>query len=120
MQEYETKRTHTTVADSSNENAEKTEKPPVVAPRVEALRQAATIIQGERDDTYGGPEDNFARIAKIWSVIFAMEVTPTQVAAAMAGVKLARLVNSPDHADSWVDLAGYAACGYEVSKRSRA
>jgi hypothetical protein len=31
----------------------------------------------------------------------------------MAGVKLARLSATPDHQDSWVDLAGYAATGSE-------
>ena len=32
---------------------------------------------------------------------------------AMAAVKLARLVETPDHQDSWIDLAGYAAIGSE-------
>ena len=90
---------------------------PVSSPRVEALREAATIIQGARDDVYGGPEDNFARIAALWSVIFGQEITLSQVALAMAAVKMARLVNSPSHRDSWVDMAGYAACGSEVSQR---
>lgn len=97
------------MADSSEEN--------VSSPRVEALRQAATIVAGERDNTYGGPEDNFKRIAQLWSVILQREVSLTEVASCMAAVKLARLVNSPNHLDSWVDLAGYAACGYEVSQR---
>jgi len=26
----------------------------------------------------------------------------------MVGLKMARLVNSPDHEDSWVDIIGYA------------
>ena len=71
------------------------EETPVVSPRVEALRDAATIIQGARDDAYGGPEDNFQRIATLWSVIFGHEVTLPQVALAMSAVKMARLVNSP-------------------------
>jgi len=32
---------------------------------------------------------------------------------AMAAIKLARLVETPDHQDSWIDLAGYAAIGSE-------
>jgi hypothetical protein len=32
-----------------------------------------------------------------------------------ADLKLARLENQPDHMDSWVDLAGYAACGAEIA-----
>lgn len=33
------------------------------------------------------------------------------VAILMALMKIARLIESPNHMDSWVDLAGYAACG---------
>jgi len=29
--------------------------------------------------------------------------------------KIARLVESPDHYDSWKDIAGYAAVGWAVS-----
>jgi Domain of unknown function (DUF6378) len=32
-----------------------------------------------------------------------------------ADLKLARLENQPDHMDSWVDLAGYAACDAEIA-----
>jgi hypothetical protein len=30
--------------------------------------------------------------------------------------KLRRLTVSPDHADSWIDLAGYAALGFEITR----
>jgi hypothetical protein len=33
------------------------------------------------------------------------------VALFLACVKIARLSNNKAHRDSWVDLAGYAACG---------
>jgi hypothetical protein len=36
------------------------------------------------------------------------------VALLMIGMKLARLRHNPSHEDSWVDVAGYAACGMEV------
>lgn len=59
--------------------------------------------------------ENHQRIADIWSVVLQQPVTPEQVALCMAGVKMARLVQSPDHEDSWLDLAGYAAVGAEIS-----
>ena len=31
--------------------------------------------------------------------------------------KMARLRHDPAHTDSWVDVAGYAACGAEVATR---
>lgn len=88
------------------------------SPRVEALRKAATIVTGEREDTYGGPEDNFTRIAALWTTLFGREFTASDVALAMAAVKMARLVVSPNHLDSYIDIAGYAACGYEIATKN--
>jgi hypothetical protein len=83
--------------------------------RVNALREAARIISGERDKQYGGPEENFARIAKVWSVILGIEVTTEDVAMCMVGVKVARYASkSGFQPDTWIDIAGYAGCGYEV------
>jgi hypothetical protein len=31
-------------------------------------------------------------------------------------MKVARLVNDPLHEDSWIDIAGYAAIGFEISQ----
>lgn len=92
-------------------SAEKNKKPP----RQEMLAEAANIIAGQRDVQYGGPEDNFSRIAKIWSVIFEKEITAEDVAMAMVGLKIARYASkSGFQPDTWVDIAGYAGCGYEV------
>jgi len=77
------------------------------------LRTAATILQ-KRGKDYGTMRENHQRIADIWTVIMQKEVTPEQVALCMAGVKIARLVQSPEHEDSWLDLAGYAAVGAEI------
>ena len=84
-------------------------------PRVEALRNAASIITGDRDAQYGGPEENFERIGKIWSVILGVTITREDVAMMMIGLKVARYASkSGFQPDTWVDIAGYAACGYEV------
>jgi len=85
-------------------------------PRIEALRTAASVIAGDRDSQYGAPESNFDRIAKIWSVILGVDVSKEDVAMCMVGLKVARYSNpgSSFHADTWIDIAGYAGCGYEV------
>jgi hypothetical protein len=86
-----------------------------IQPRVEALREAARIIAGDRDAQYGGPEENFDRISKIWSVILGIDVTTEDVAMCMVGLKVARYAaKSGFQADTWIDIAGYAGCGYEV------
>lgn len=82
--------------------------------REEVLQSAGTLINGDRHADYGSAWDNHKRIADIWSVILKQPVTPSQVALCMVGVKIARLVNDPSKADSWVDIAGYAALGSEM------
>jgi hypothetical protein len=84
-------------------------------PRVEALRNAASIIAGDRDAQYGGPEENFERIGKIWSAILGISITREDVAMMMVGLKVARYASkSGFQPDTWIDIAGYAGCGYEV------
>jgi hypothetical protein len=84
------------------------------------LLDQAKIAVGDRGLNYGKPEDNFMRIANHWEMFFANKgykdvvVTPGDVAVLMALMKIARIEYQPDHQDSWVDLAGYAACGAEI------
>lgn len=89
-----------------------------VLPRVEALRTAASIIAGDRDAQYGGPEENFDRIAKIWSIILGIAISREDVAMCMVGLKVARYASkSGFQPDTWIDVAGYAGCGYEVGQK---
>lgn len=78
------------------------------------LDTAKNLVNNDRVKHYGTPKENFTRIANMWSEIFKTKITPAQVALCMAIVKVTRLIQTPDHEDSWVDLAGYAACGGEV------
>lgn len=78
------------------------------------LLENVTVALSDRGSAYGNASDNFQRIADIWSVILNDHVTMKEVALCMAAVKMARLIETPDHTDSWVDLAGYAALGVEV------
>lgn len=63
------------------------------------------------DDKRGAPENSFKRIAELWTAYLGYDVAPHDVAALMALLKLARIKRAPDDRDSWLDLAGYAACG---------
>ncbi len=42
------------------------------------------------------------------------EITPGDAAKMMICVKLARLMTTPNHADSILDIAGYSACLLEI------
>ena len=83
--------------------------------RGEILEEAHRLTHGERDKNYGTPFENHLRIAKMWSVILEKEITPSQVALCMAAVKIARLIESPDHLDSFVDGCAYLAISGELS-----
>lgn len=83
--------------------------------RHEILEAADQLTSGDRDKDYGDPWTNHDRIARIWSVILGQDVTPSQVALCMAGVKLARLVQSPEHVDSFVDGAAYFGIAGELA-----
>jgi hypothetical protein len=89
-------------------------------PRVDALEEAARLIAGARDDDYGSPTKNFATIADFLTTRFSDKLVPgetftaAEVADIMILVKIARNVKRPSR-DNWVDIAGYAGCGYEAS-----
>lgn len=80
------------------------------------LDKAKQLISNDRIQHYGTPTENFNRIATMWSAVFGHNVSPAQVALCMVMLKATRLIQTPNHEDSWVDLAGYAACGAEVSE----
>lgn len=82
--------------------------------RNEVLSKAEEAVV-TRDHTYGHPGQSFAEVAQHWSIILGVSVTPEQVILCMTALKINRLSNTPNHADSWVDLAGYAALGGEIS-----
>lgn len=83
--------------------------------RVEALREAARLITSERNKQYGPPTENFNRIARLWSVVLAKDITEEDVAMCMVALKMARYASRSGYQpDTWIDIAGYAGCGYEV------
>lgn len=83
--------------------------------RAETLEKAKACVCGQRENEYGSPEDNFTAIAGFWSVYKGVEFTANDVAMMMALLKIARIRTGTATDDSYVDLAGYAACGAEIN-----
>lgn len=85
------------------------------------LLEARGLITGDRNLTYGSPTQNFQNTADLLNVQFKHKLregeqfTPTDVAVMMIQVKLARAVAQPKR-DNFVDIAGYAACGWECQE----
>ena len=83
--------------------------------RSEILAAAAHAVTQDRNATHGEPEDSFGLIAAYWSAHLDRPISSSDVAVMMNLLKLARIKTSPHHADHWIDIAGYAACGGEVA-----
>lgn len=83
--------------------------------RAAVLDAARTAVTLDRAATHGALEDTFAAIAAIWSVRLGVTVTAAQVAILMVDLKTVRAWGNLGHGDNWVDIAGYAACGGELS-----
>lgn len=79
---------------------------------LEAARQAVTV---DRAATHGDAERTFGRIAAVWSARLGIEIAPEQVCILLVDLKTCRAWGNPGHADNWVDMAGYAACGWELA-----
>ena len=86
------------------------------ASRAEILADAGRLISQDRQRVYGPAKDNFNRIAKGWSALLGVDVTPAQVGLCMAWLKMCRLVNTPQDLDGYVDGCGYMALSGELAK----
>ena len=87
--------------------------------RAMILETAAKIVTGNREQEYRTPEDNFKEIANLWSSFLGTRqgnpLTAGDVAIMMILFKIGRLATGAGSADTWVDIAGYAACGGEIA-----
>lgn len=85
--------------------------------RTRTLETASTLINGDRENDYGTPQENFANIAERWSQTVGRKLEAWEVALMMADLKLARMatVGNPKP-DSMIDAAGYIALAAELSE----
>ena len=84
--------------------------------REEILNKAKAIVSGEREKKDGTPEDGVTEMAELWGTQRETDIGAEDVAIMMILMKIARLAGSKYKSlDSWVDIAGYVACGGETS-----
>lgn len=83
------------------------------------LSEAHKIINGDRQDIYGNPEDSFQIIAELWSAILGIAISSKDVALMMCLLKIAREIKQGCR-DNWIDLAGYAALGADITCQDNA
>ena len=94
--------------------------------RTNILTEAQEIIYGERERTYGDPGKNLSCIADMWMLYLhhkygaGFPLDFNDVCAMMRLVKEARMINTPGHRDSMVDMAGYTALQERVQNANQA
>ena len=97
----------------------------------EMLSATIKLIGGQRAQDYGDKYVNHMRIAQLWTMWLdhrkptwvpdedeerpEIQITPYDVAMMMLLVKVARLMHSPGHQDSHIDIAGYASILEEIA-----
>ena len=77
------------------------------------LDDASRLVGTDRQGVYGDAHKNYKRIASLWSLLTGADIDAPKAALMMAALKLDRAWQNPEHRDSYVDLAGYAAIARE-------
>lgn len=106
----------------AREDAGSVSTAPETVTRAGLLDMAKAVVCGDRDRQYGSPEDSFWAIAHYWTVYLQQvghlpehrELTAEDTAIMMILLKVARQAGR-GKLDNWVDIAGYAACGAEIT-----
>lgn len=84
----------------------------IVMPRkknMNILEEAQKITTVDRQNAYGHPLDDFTKVSEMTKTITDSNIDPAlKHALYMIQVKISRLLKTPDHIDSIVDIAGYA------------
>lgn len=89
---------------TGGERQAQAELPPATA-RFDREMQDLTQRRGAQ---YGHPFVDFSRAAAIKAILADCPDPRLRHILDMLAVKMARLIHTPDHFDSWLDIAGYA------------
>jgi hypothetical protein len=86
----------------------------------DVLEKAIAMVDGDRQEAYGSPEDSFGTISKLWTAYFEGNVyfAAYDVAMMMILLKVARDMYNPKE-DNYIDIAGYAACADRIVKAEK-
>jgi hypothetical protein len=99
------------------------------------FEEAQRIVYGDREKVYGDPGKNIRAIAALWNVYIqekyplanydfqrgasTLYLNEQDVCAIMRLLKEARLMNTPAHRDSLVDICGYAGVAARIDEYAR-
>ena len=81
------------------------------------LRDAMTLVEGDRASEYGDKVINHSNIAKLWSAYLDHPLTGHEVAVMMCLLKIARTKVGKRTRDTYVDGAAYMAIAGEIQEK---
>lgn len=94
--------------------------------REEVLQAAAKCVNGNRQEDYGSPENNFGLVAAFWNAYLRPYMRPNiigidskDVAAMLGLLKIARIATGRGKADNWIDLADMRPAVVSLSGRKK-
>ena len=93
------------VKNSFSDKIRKTNEPGIADPE-SILLEAHRLVNGDRDKSYGGWEEDFTRTAKLASIMTKKELTAVDILKIMVAVKLSRSTQRYKR-DNLVDACGY-------------
>lgn len=70
-----------------------------------------------RGDVYGHPKDDFDRIIQMQKALGDCDDEFARHIMNMICVKMSRLVKTPDHSDSWLDIVGYVRTWFMIKEK---
>lgn len=86
--------------------------------------KAASLVNGDRKAAYGDVVDGLQKVATMMNAVLTVAGKPTarplearDVAMLMVAMKAARIYTGPFRADSFIDVAGWAAVAGEAASR---
>lgn len=86
---------------------------------VDKLDAAGALI-AERGRVYGHPQEDFERVAAMTAPLADCQDAVLRHVLYMIIVKICRLIVTPTHEDSWLDIVGYARTAAMVVDRRAA
>lgn len=74
-------------------------------------------LTDRRGDVYGHPKDDFHRIIQMQKALVDCDDEFARHIMNMICVKMSRLVKTPDHSDSWLDIVGYVRTWFMIKEK---
>lgn len=85
---------------------------------IDKMDQVGALV-AERGSVYGHPEEDFSRVSTMALPLKSCKDPILRHVMYMIVVKICRLIVTPNHEDSWLDIVGYARTAAMIIDRRK-